>query len=418
VRFLIVHQNFPGQFFHLVRSLTEAGHEVIFLSEPNANQMPEVRKVSYVSPRISEAVVHPHAREFELALRRGEAAATAARQIKALGFIPDIVIGHHGWGELLNLRDVFPSTPLLGYFEFYYNVVGQDVGFDPEFVMPEQNYPGVRSKNAVNLLALDLKNCIGQTPTLWQRNTYPEWARNRIELLPEGVDLETCSPIPRATRIFTMPDGYKLSPRAPLVTFIARNLEPYRGFHIFMRSLPHLLAANPDLHVSIIGTDRTGYGAPPADGTTWRVHMEAELAGRLDLSRVHFLGQVPFETHVELLRRSDAHVYLTYPFVASWSLREAMAIGCAIVASDTAPVHEFITHEETGLLTPFHDPEALATSVLRVLQDRKLTRELRIRARAFAERELDLRDYLRHYGDLIERLTGKTLARSEREKKD
>ena len=410
MRFLFVHQNFPGQYVHIVQHLTRGLHDVVFLSEPNSNYVADVRKIAYVSQRASDERIHEHAREFEIAVRRAEAAATAARQIKALGFTPDIIIGHHGWGELLNMQDVFPGTPLLGYFEFFYNLVGQDVGFDPEFPFAEHRLPMVRAKNAVNLTALTLPGAHGQTPTEWQLGTYPSWARDRIALLREGVDLAVCSPAePRASRRLTLPDGFKLEPKHKLVTYIARNLEPYRGFHVFMRSLPALQKARPDLHVSIVGSDLPGYGALPADGSSWRETILREVKDRLDPERVHFLGQVPYETHIDLLRRSDAHVYFTYPFVASWSLREAMAVGAPIIGSDTQPVREFITHERTGLLTPFLEPDRLADSVLRLLEDAKLSRTLRANARSFAEAHLDREAYLTGYATLIERLTGQSL---------
>jgi glycosyltransferase involved in cell wall biosynthesis len=410
LRFLFVHQNFPGQYVHIVRRLTGDLHDVVFLSEPNANHLDDVRKIAYVSPRASDERIHEHAREFEMAVRRAEAAATAARQLKALGFAPDIIIGHHGWGELLNMHDVFPGTPLLGYFEFFYNIIGQDVDFDPEYPVPAHRLPMVRAKNAVNLTALCMPGAHGQTPTEWQLSTYPSWARPGITLLREGVDLATCSPAaPRASRQLTLPNGFKLEPKHKLVTYMARNLEPYRGFHIFMRALPALQAARPDLHVSLVGNDLPGYGALPDDGSSWRETIMREVSGKLDLGRVHFLGQVPYETHIALLRRSDAHVYFTYPFVASWSLREAMAIGAAIIGSDTRPVREFITHEKTGLLTPFLEPDRLADSVLRLLEDTRLSQALRIQARRFAEAHLDREVYLSNYTALIERLTGQSL---------
>jgi glycosyltransferase involved in cell wall biosynthesis len=410
LRFLFVHQNFPGQYVHILRHLTQGQHDVVFLSEPNANVMPDVRKIAYVSQRASDERIHEHAREFEIAVRRAEAAAIAARQLKALGFQPDIIIGHHGWGELLNMQDVFPGVPLLGYFEFFYNLVGQDVDFDPEFPIPENRLPMVRAKNAVNLAALSLVGGRGQTPTQWQLGTYPAWSHDRITLLREGVDLVQCSPAPpRASRRYTLPDGFRLEARHKLVTYMSRNLEPYRGFHIFMRSLPALQAARPDLHVSIIGNDLPGYGATPPGGATWRETILREMEGKLDLSRIHFLGHVPYETHIALLRRSDAHVYFTYPFVASWSLREAMAVGAAIIGSDTLPVSEFITHGRTGLLTPFLDPAKLADAVLHLLEDAKLSQTLRVNARRHAETHMDREAYLANYVTLIEQVTNRSL---------
>lgn len=410
MRFLFVHQNFPGQYLHFVSYLTKRGHEVAFLSEPNPNVMANVRKIAYVSPRASDVRIHEHAREFEIAVRRAEAAAHAAGQIKALGFRPDIIIGHHGWGELLNMQDVFPNVPILGYFEFFYNLLGQDVHFDPEFPLAEKRLPMVRAKNAVNLLALNMTETFGQTPTAWQLGTYPAWAHPRIHLLPEGVDISTCSPAPpRASRHLTLPDGFKIEPRHKLVTYMARNLEPYRGFHVLMRALPALLATRPDLHVSIVGDDKPGYGALPESGLSWKETLLQEMDGTYDAERVHFLGQVPYETHIALLRRSDAHLYLTYPFVASWSLREAMAVGCAIIGSDTAPVREFITHEETGLLVPFLEPGRVVEGILRLIEEPSFARGLRARARAYAEAHLDREAYLTAYADLVERLTGQRL---------
>jgi glycosyltransferase involved in cell wall biosynthesis len=177
-----------------------------------------------------------------------------------------------------------------------------------------------------------------------------------------------------------------------------------------LRALPALLAARPDLHVTIVGDDKPGYGALPEDGSTWKETFLKEMEGKFDRERVHFLGQVPYETHIALLRRSDAHVYFTYPFVASWSLREAMAIGCAIIGSDTQPVREFITHEETGLLAPFLEPGRLADSILRLLEEPKLAQKLRVGARAYAEAHLDREAYLDAYATLIETLTGQSLA--------
>lgn len=411
MRFLFVHQNFPGQYLHIVTHLTQRQHEVVFLTEPNNNVMQGVRTISYVSPRASHEVIHEHAREFEVAMRRAEGAANAVRRLKALGFQPDMIIGHHGWGELLNLQDVFPGVPMLGYFEFFYRVRGQDVFFDPEFPMPEARLPMVRAKNGVNLLALTLPDAHGQTPTSWQLSTYPAWAHERITLLREGVDFAKCKPAnPRASRRLPLPNGHVIEPQHMLLTFISRNLEPYRGLHILMRALPALQAERPDLQVSIVGEDKPGYGAMPEDGSTWKETFLREMAGRIDLSRVHFLGHVSYETHIALLQRSDAHVYLTYPFVASWSLREAMAVGCAIVGSATPPVEEFITHEKTGLLTPFLEPAKLVESVLRLLEEPKLAQRLRANARAYAEANLDGEAYLATYTALIEKLTGQSIA--------
>ncbi len=404
MKYLFVHQNFPGQFLHIVRHLVAAKkHELVFITEPNANVIAGVRKVPYRRPRGPSAETHTSARELDAALRRADAVAATAANIKQLGYEPDIIIGHHGWGELLNIRDVWPKPPVLGYMEFFYHTHGVDVGFDPEFPPDPGDFPRIRVKNAVNLLALNLGGH-GQTPTDWQLGTYPAWAHSQIALLREGVNLKTCRPSPKVRREPLVVGGMTIAPTDKLVTYVARELEPYRGFHILMRALPHLLKARKDVRVVVVGGDSVSYGSPPAGNGNWRQVMMGELGGAIDPTRVAFPGKVDYATYVRLLQRSDTHVYLTYPFVASWSLREALAMGCAVVASDTGPVREFIRHRRNGVLTPFLDSKALADRILDMLEDKVLSARLRGNARAYAESHLDLNDHLKAYTGLIQKL--------------
>ncbi len=405
MKFLFVHQNFPGQYLHLVRHLVRAKkHDVVFVSEPNANRIDGVRVVPYPKPVDSPAEVHVAARELDAALRRADIVAHTARNLKQLGFRPDIIIGHHGWGELLNVRDVWPDTPLLGYFEFYYSADGIDVGFDPEFPTHPAEHPRIRAKNGVNLLALNL-GAHGQTPTNWQLSTYPEWARPYITLLPEGVDLDVCKPNTEVRRHPLKINGTTIRPGDKLVTYVARDLEPYRGFHVMMRAVPHLLRARKDVRVVLVGADGISYGRPPPEGT-WRQKMLEELGGSIDPDRVLFPGRLDYKLYAAMLQRSDAHVYLSYPFVASWSLREALATGCVVIGGDTPTVSEFVRHEKNGLLVSFFDPKGLAHAVLRALEDASLARRLRQGARRYAEQQLGMADYIARYEKLIGRLTG------------
>ena len=267
--------------------------------------------------------------------------------------------------------------------------------------LPKSPIPHIRAKNAVNLLTLTNPG-YGITPTRYQLETYPAWARDSITLLPEGVNLETCKPTTGRRTNATI-GGIPVKAGEKLVTYVARDLEPYRGFHILMRALPALQKARPDLRIVMVGGDSVSYGLPPVSGT-WRDRLMAEVGKKIDLDRVHFPGRMEYSAYVQLLQRSDAHVYLTYPFVASWSLREAMACGCAIVASDTAPVQEFIKHSETGMLTPFHDPKALAKSVLQVLEGGPEIKRMRAAARTFAETNLRMDVYLKNFEALIGRI--------------
>ena len=403
MRYLFVHQNYPGQFIHLLRHLlAQQQHDIVFIGEPNANTIPGVRRIIYPPPSRPGSPTHPDAQDFAHAMARARAVARAAGELKQLGFTPDIIIGHHGWGELLNLHDVWPHVPLLGYHEYYYALDQQDVGFDPEFPVGMASFPAIRAKNAVNLLALTNPG-FGHTPTRFQLGTYPAWARSNIDLLPEGVNLDVCRPEPGGRE--TVIGGVPIAARDRVVTFVARDLEPYRGFHIMMRALPKLLQARPDARVILAGGDGVSYGAQPASAT-WREHLVQQLGARLDPDRVHFPGKLDYPSYVRLLQRSDAHVYLTYPFVASWSLREALACGCALVCSDTAPVREFVTDGQTGRLTPFLDPAGLASRIVEVLEGGAAVTRMRARARAWAETNLAMADYLNGYEALIARLTG------------
>ena len=406
MKYLFVHQNFPGQFLHIVRHLTkQQRHDLVFITEPNRNQINGVRKVPYRRPAAAATQTHPVARDVDAAARRAEAVARTAYNLKQLGYVPDIIIGHQGWGELLNLSDVWPGVPILGYMEFYYQIVAADVGFDPEFPLAASEFPRVRAKNVINLLAY-ANGGYGLTPTEWQLSTYPAWMRNWITLLREGVDLTVCKPDPKVRRQAMTIGGMQIAPADKLVTYVSRDLEPYRGFHVMMRAVPNMLRSRKDIRVVIVGGDGVSYGAPPPQGS-WKDVMLAELGAEIDPKRVVLPGRLDYDVYVRMLQRSDAHVYLTYPFVASWSLREALAMGCAVIGSDTDPVREFITHERNGLLADFFDTVGLAAKVVSVIENKALARSLRTEARRYAERHLSLTDYLAEYDALIVRLTGK-----------
>jgi glycosyltransferase involved in cell wall biosynthesis len=290
VRFLFVHQNFPGQFLHLVRHLVDQrAHDVIFITEENGNLIPGIRKAIYRMPAPSPDT-HRDAQEFEAGMIRAGLVAEVAANLRMLGFQPDIIIGHQGWGEMLNFQDIFPGVPLLGYFEFFFNLRGYDVNFDPEFPSLVESLSRIRAKNAINLLALTNPGH-GQTPTRFQHGSYPAWAQPGITVLPEGVNLDLCHPDPAVRAApFTLP-GFEVLPGEKLVTYVARDLEPYRGFHILMRALPALLRERPDVKVILVGADGVSYGARVLN-TTYREWLMGEVGPALDAGRVHFPGRL------------------------------------------------------------------------------------------------------------------------------
>ncbi len=386
---LFIHQNFPAQYKHLVRRYAATpGCRVLFVTQQNANQIPGVEKIVYEPGIPATTGSHPLAADFDRAVRTGLAVADVCRGLSRDGIRPDLVVGHNGWGETLFVKDVFPDVPVLSYFEFYYHAEGADVGFDPEFGGAAVDPLRLRARNAVNLLGFDAADW-GNTPTRWQRSVHPPEFRSRLTVLHEGVDTQALQPDPTAW-LGLERDGVRLEPGAEVVTYVARNLEPYRGFHIFMRAAARLLRRRPRTRVVIVGGDEVSYGIAADGAPSYRELMLRELGAELDLARVHFVGRLAYPDYVRLLQISAAHVYLTYPFVLSWSFIEALSCGCAIVGSNTAPVAEVLAHERNGLLVDFFSPDAVADAVDRLLEDRAGAGRLRAAARATAVERFDL----------------------------
>jgi glycosyltransferase involved in cell wall biosynthesis len=369
MNFLFVHNNFPAQFRNLAEELAkDPSKQLAAIGAAGAQPLKNVGLHRYEMPRFDVSTTHPFARRFDLECRRAEQVLFAASELAASGFKPDFVIAHCGWGEALPLRAFFPKARIVVYCEFYYRAEGQDVHFDPE--SPKLGVDGIASlqcKNASTLVAL-AESDAGLSPTHWQRSTYPAEFQEKIRVAHEGVDLQRLRPEEAAQ--FTLPGGRDLSRRDEVVTYTSRNLEPLRGYHVFLRAIPEILKARPNAHVVIAGGDKQSYSHLPPANKTWKTFYLDEVMPRLDFSRVHFVDRLPYDAYVRLLQVSSAHVYLTYPFVLSWSLIESMAVGCGIVASDTAPVREAISHRSNGILVPFDDSEALADAVVESLADR------------------------------------------------
>lgn len=388
MNYLFIHQNFPAQYQHVVRHLAaRSGNKVYFITQPNDNGMAGVQKVTY--PRDTRGAINCHAfsAEIDRAIHTGATVADVCRNLRDQGFHPDLIVGHSGWGETLFVKDVFPDVPLLANFEFYYHPDGVDVGFDPEFVSIFNDPSRLRTRNGVNLMSFQSADW-GHSATRWQRGLYPVEMQSRISVLHEGVNTHTVRPNP-AARI-RLKSGKEFTRADEVVTYVARNLEPYRGFHIFMRSLPQLLRRRKKAHVVIVGGDGVSYGAPPPPRSTFREMMVQELGDSLDLSRVHFVGMLDYQDYLALLQVSSAHVYLTYPFVLSWSFIEAMASGCLVIGSATPPVLEVLRDAENGLAADFFDIEGLATLIESALAQPTKMKRLREAARATAVDQFDL----------------------------
>lgn len=394
MKILFIHQNFPGQFKHLAPALAKAGHQVtaLILAKTETKQWNGVKLVSYSLGRGNAKEAHPWTVDFESKVIRGEACLKASFRLKSEGYSPDVIVAHPGWGESLFLKEVWPDAKLKLYCEFFYHARGADVGFDPEFSSNDSADAGrVTLKNA-NILLQFQKADAGISPTHWQASTFPEHISKKISVIHDGIDTEVIKPNLDAQ--FMLDSGRVLTRKDDVITFVSRALEPYRGFHMFMRSLPILLKERPNAEVLIVGKEGVGYGAQPPAGMSWKQQFINEVFPKLNESqraRIHFLNTIAHDRFISMLQVSTVHVYLTYPFVLSWSLLEAMSVGCSIVASDTQPLHEAISHDETGLLVDFFGPEALANAILSLLGDSDLRSRLSSAAREFAKATYDLK---------------------------
>ena len=397
MKILFIHQNFPGQFLHLAPMLATRGHEVVALRVAKSPERERWRGVDVHSyqPKIGSTLgIHPWVVDIETKTIRGEACWRKARQLKDAGFSPDLIYAHPGWGESLFLKQLWPAAKLVLYGEFFYSSEGADMGFDPEFAPQKDESDAERCR-------LEMKNLnhlaqLGQadfliSPTLWQASRFPSPWRECISVVHDGIDTDRLRPDPLVTVRLT--DGSELRRSDEMITFVARHLEPYRGFHVFMRALPALLRARPKAQIVIVGEDGVSYGKLPPSHRNWREHMLAEVGALInieDMRRVHFVGRLQRDAFTRVLQLSTVHIYLTYPFVLSWSLLEAMSIGCAIVASDTAPAREVIDDEQHGLLVNFFDTQALVSTVEHLLSDVQLRERLGLQARQRACERFDL----------------------------
>ncbi|MDR1946883.1 MAG: glycosyltransferase [Desulfovibrio sp.] len=417
MKILFIHQNFPGQYLYLVQYLRRAGHKITGIGEDaNIKKRGVIRgctTIGYPSPQKAGPDTHHYLRGLEACVRRGQAVARTLIKLRDRGFVPDVISLHPGWGEGLFVREIFPRTPLIMFCEYYFRAGQADVGFDPEFPADPDWIFSINLRNTAQIMSLLSADCC-LCPTEWQASRYPAFIRDNMRIIHDGINTDFMTPDPEE-RIVLQPlkkpghsrilDRLKSAPpqgeekvgdageREPagkplrlsradkVITYAARNLEPYRGIHAFLRSLPELQKRHPDAHVVIAGNDGTSYSRTPPGGCSYKDIYLGEISGKVDLSRIHFLGRIAYPSLRALFRVTTAHVYLTYPFVLSWSCLEAMSCGALTVASDTGPVPEVITHGDNGLLVDFFDREKLLATLNDILENPCAFDAIRSRAR-------------------------------------
>ena len=400
MKVLFIHQNFPAQYRHIAAHLSrQGGHRLVAVAKTTAGRVSGVRQVQYHIDGGPQRSLHQYVTDFETKVLHGEMVRDVLADLKGEGFTPDVVLAHPGWGEALFVKDVYPDAPRLDYCEFYYNAHGADVNFDPGQPPADDDTARIRAKNASALISLDSCDW-GLSPTWWQRGQYPASYRSKISVLHDGIDTDKVKPNPR--RRLTLPDGVTVSRADEVVTFVARNLEPYRGFHQFVRAAKLILERRPNVHIIVVGGDGVSYGRKPTGDKTYRELMLEQVP--LDPARVRFVGRLAYDQYLKVLQISSAHIYLTVPFVLSWSMLEAMAAGCLVLGSDTPPVAEVIEDGHNGLLVDYFSPASVADAVDRVLDHPDRMAALRRAARRTARQRYALSECLPRHIALIEDL--------------
>lgn len=391
----------PGQFKHLARAFgEEGGHRIYFVTKHLTAEIPGVTRVTYGVKQQENKTTHRYLKLTERALYQGQGAWRACHMLKTQqNFEPDIIVAHPGWGDGLFLRDLFPKAKVLNFCEFYYRHDGADVGFDPEDMPDEDSIARLRVKNTVNLLSLENMEW-GLAPTVWQWSLHPAEFRDRISVLHDGIDTDVCKPNPNA--VLTLPNGHSFKPGDEVMTYIARNFEPYRGFPTFMKAAEILLRERPNLHIIGVGADDVSYGKAAPKGTTYRQEWLKKV--NLPTDRMHWTGTLAYDELIKLYQISGAHLYLTYPFVLSWSMLEAMASGVALVSSRTMPVLEVIEDGKNALLADFFDHRDVAQKIGQLLDAKDGNATMRAAARQTVRDRFDLKKILPLHMELVRQL--------------
>ena len=365
MRLLLVHQNFPGQFRQLAPHLESRGHELVAICSHQRPVALKGRVFRYVEPEKLSGV--PLGTQlWHDGQQRSAAVAKLAQSLAAGGWKPDRILGHSGWGETLGLSAIWPDVPQILWPELWIRPEHGGYGVDPlkPRVTLESQLEQL-GRNAMTRAALaDATAWV--MPTEHQANSLPrEFCDQRLHVIHEGIDTQLARPNPSVT--FSL-RGITIDRSVPTITLVNRNLERLRGFDVFMRALPNILASQPLARVLIVGDNEPGYGGE-GGSMSLRERMLKELEGKLDLSRIHFLGRIPHPQLMAVLQASWVHVYLSFPFILGWSLIEAMACGCCIVGSQGMPVSEVIQDGVEGILIPMNSSEALAEQVVRLLDN-------------------------------------------------
>lgn len=382
MRILFLHDNFPAQFGVFGAYLAKNGWEVWFGTQRKDAALPGIKVFNYKPHRGVTENIHPYAVNFERAVLNGQSVARAGLALKRKGLVPDIVMAHSGWGPGLFVKDIWPDTKYVGYFEWYYRSDAPDVlHLSPSGDNAADSQLRARARNGAILM--DLAACdAGLCPTGFQKDQFPACFDDKLAVMHDGIDTEYYAP--DAQNRNDLPDiGVDYDDE--LITYVARGMEPYRGFPELMAALEIVLRERPQAHAVIVGQDRVAYGSQLPEGDSYK--KRALENHDIDWKRVRFTGLLPRAQYRQILLVSSVHAYLTIPFVLSWSMLEAMSAGCAVVASDVAPVREIFRKDETSLRLTGLAPDAIARNIIALLESEEARRRQGAAARRLIERD-------------------------------
>jgi glycosyltransferase involved in cell wall biosynthesis len=402
VHVLYVHQNFPAQFGHIAGYLIrEHDWRCTFVSQTEPGTVSGIRKVRYEPVGGATRQTHYFSRTFENAVAHAHGVYQALKPMKD-AVRPDIVVGHSGFGSTLFLPELWPDVPVVNHFEYFYRSRDSDMDFRKEWPPAEEDVLRSRARNA--MILLDLEYCAaGYSPTRYQHSLLPEAYRDKVHVIHDGIDTSFWRRQPVPDELIAR---LEIPPETRVVTYVSRGMESMRGFDIFMRVARQVYERFPDVVFLVVASERVAYGGdlkhiPQRSFKEYVLDQED-----YDLERIRFLGNQPPDVLARILSLSDLHIYLTVPFVLSWSVLDAMACGCVVLGSDTAPVREVITDGRNGLLRGFHDVDGLAESAVEVLKDPGSYRELGAAARATVAERFSLEAVLPRMLRLYEEDTG------------
>lgn len=375
---VFMHQTYPAQFGPISQFLLkEYDVEISFFSEHiNKPIYPGIKHFAY-KPVITNHEDSPYffSRHFEQ-----EAASMHGvyNALKASKINPDVLIGHAAFGNLGLLHVDYATIPRIGFFELFYDPHGRHSENRSQYPAPKPNRIRIPLRNATQLV--ELEYCTkGYSPTQFQKSTYPEAYQQKLSVLFDGIDVGFYKPGEVSSNSElkrTWPKGAKL------VTYVSRGLEAMRGFDIFMEVAHRVSQKSKDVHFVIAGNPKTHYGSEMIgiNDPTFKEYVLKKQP--YDLNRFHFLDWISESALVDLFCLSNCHFYWTVPFTLSWSLFQAMATGCLIVGSDSAPVRDAIVNGINGLLVSPYDQVMLTDSILATLSSSKKHIDLRKNARS------------------------------------